>query len=186
MPGFHETTKTSFDSYRRPDQVFAKQSVDLNDIMNQQSQYWARKNTAIGTSRNMGGMSTRRSTDFPEDPASITGEIDLFNNKINFNKDLSYKYPNFELKRQFEGKKFKVSNTHVSNMIVNRPMAATARITNKLYASKRQSQGGSLSIPADVSTSHRPMMTEQKVAESRMTTSLRSSKHVSIAASSNK
>lgn len=126
QPAFYETTNTAFSSFRRPDQIFATEQVDLNGLMNQQQEYKVRKNTSIGGTR-MDLMSTRRSSDFDDTGHNIVSEeIEVFSSRMNMNKEHTYKYPNVELKRVFEGKKFKGSNTLVSRMVAQRTQAVTA------------------------------------------------------------
>ena len=66
------------------------------------------------------------------------------------NKEESYKYPNVELKRVFEAKKFRTSNTLISRMLSTRATAATvAGAKSSVSPNKRGSYATSLNPVAE-------------------------------------
>ena len=57
---------------------------------------------------------------FKEDASTIVEELQTFDNRVSAGHGASFKYPNVELKRCFDAKNFRQSNSLVSRMLSTR------------------------------------------------------------------
>ena len=58
--------------------------------------------------------------DFRDDAQTVVEELETFDSRVSAGRGASFKYPNVELKRCFDAKKFKQSNSMVQRMLSTR------------------------------------------------------------------
>jgi hypothetical protein len=61
---------------------------------------------------------------FKEDASTVVEEIETFDSRVSAGHGASFKYPNVELKRCFDAKNFRHSNSLVSRMLSTRATVA--------------------------------------------------------------
>ncbi len=96
---------------RREDKIFDNKTVEIAEIVNQQSSYWQRKNNSASLKLRSTLHASHRLTpervDFREDPLTVVEDLGSFDTKVSAGRGASFKYPNVELTRCYDAKKFR-------------------------------------------------------------------------------
>ena len=119
--------KTSHQTHRNDNRIFNYQAVDLSDVTNQQAAYWQRKNNSASMKVRSHLLTQRNTPDrtkHHEDTSTVVEELESFDSRVTAGRGASFKYPNVELKRCFDAKKFRQSNSLVQRMLSTRASVA--------------------------------------------------------------
>lgn len=123
----HETQSTQ-SAYRQRDRIFSMAPVDLTKLSDNSSQQWKRHNATAGMPRvrmttipqsrtNLQNLTGPANPEFVFDAVTVTGEIVNFENRLGTANPKHYKYPNIELSRCYDPRRFKESNNLINNKL---------------------------------------------------------------------